>query len=231
MRSNISTICNLPLQPQALAAVYYTDTDMTKQPTSQSWPYTDNGVCNNDDLSLTVPYYPITPNPKPEKTFIVVVDEIVNATGHLEWRLNEQAFRGNYNDPLLLKAQEKQQTYPPEANVVQPGNAQTVQLIVNNNSSISHVSQVPLSAFPHVGEARRNAAHTHPSQCISTATTCTSSTKAPVSTAGNHSSTPPTLSVATCKCCDRMATSWCNTMQTTQACGLSIVISHGIFRW
>lgn len=140
MRSNISTICNLPLHPQALAEIYYSGADTTKQPTTQPWPYTDNGQCNNDDLSLTTPYYAITPDPNPAKTFNIIVDEVVNATGHLEWRLNKQAFRGDYNNPLLLQAQEKNQTYDPEWNVVQPGDARTVQLIINNNSTISHVS-------------------------------------------------------------------------------------------
>lgn len=138
MRSNISTICNLPLQPQALAEVYYDGADTTKQPTTQPWPYTDNGQCNNDNLSLTTPYYAITPDPNPAKTFNVIVDAVKNASGHLEWRLNEQAFRGDYNDPLLLQAQEQNQTYDAEWNVVQPGDARTVRLIINNNSTVSH---------------------------------------------------------------------------------------------
>lgn len=140
MRSNISTICNLPHQPQALAEVYYNDADTNKQPTSQPWPYTDNGRSNNDDLSLTTPYYTIKSDPNPAKTFTLFINESMNSTGHLEWRLNEKVFRGDYNDPLLLHAQEKNQTYEPEWNVLQSGNAKTVRLIVNNNSSISHVS-------------------------------------------------------------------------------------------
>lgn len=140
MRSNISTICNLPHQPQALAEVYYNDADTNKRPTSQPWPYTDNDRCNNDDLSLTTPYYTIKPDLNPAKTFTLFIDDVVNSTGHLEWQLNAQVFWGDYNDPLLLHAQEKSQTYEPEWNFLQPGNARTVRLIVNNNSTISHVS-------------------------------------------------------------------------------------------
>ena len=139
MRSNISTICNLPHQPQALAEIYYQGAGVNEQPKTQPWPYTDNGKCNNDDLSLTTPYFNITPDPNPAKTFDVIVDEKVNATGHLEWRLNYQAFRGDYNKPLLLLAQEKDQTYEPEWNVIHPGESKTVRLIINNNSTISHV--------------------------------------------------------------------------------------------
>ena len=141
MRSNISTICNLPLQPQALAEIYYEKADTANKPTTNRWPYTDNGKCNNDDLSLTTPYYAINPDPSPDKTYEFLVDQKVNATGHLEWRLNQQAFRGNYNKPLLLLTQqEKNQSYAPEWNVVQPGNSKSVRLIINNNSTISHVS-------------------------------------------------------------------------------------------
>ena len=140
MRSNISAICNLPLQPQALAEIYYEKADTSNHPTSNPWPYTDNGKCNNDDLSLTTPYYAITPDPSPDKTYEILVDQKVNATGHLEWRFNQQAFRGNYNKPLLLLAQqEKNQSYEPQWNVLQPGNSKSVRLIINNNSTISHV--------------------------------------------------------------------------------------------
>ena len=80
----------LPLQAQALAEIYYEKADITKQPISQPWPYTDN-----------------------------------------------------YNKPLLLLAQKKNQTYEPEWNVIQPENSKTVRLIINNNSTISHVSITP----------------------------------------------------------------------------------------
>ena len=152
MRSNISTICNLPLQPQALAVIYYERANNSEQPTTQPWPYTDNGKCNNDDLTLTTPSYTITPDSSPAKAFEVVVDQYVNATGHLEWRLNKQAFRGNYNKPLLLLAQQKDEKYEPEWNVFEPGNSKTVRFIINNNSSISHVGVI--SSIPYKSRER-----------------------------------------------------------------------------
>ncbi len=85
----------------------------------------------------------MTPDSNPATTIVAIVDEVVNATGHLEWRLNQQAFRGNYNYPLLLLAQEKNNTYEPEWNVVQPDQNTTVRIIVNNNSTISHVTNSP----------------------------------------------------------------------------------------
>ncbi|KAL8960907.1 MAG: hypothetical protein Q9193_002460 [Seirophora villosa] len=108
-------------------------------PMTDPWPYTDRAKCNNDDLSLTVPYYAITPDPDPGKILEIVVDQLVNATGHLEWRMNRQAFRGNYNNPLLLLAQgKKNRAYAPEWNVVEPGVSKSVRLVVQNNSTVSH---------------------------------------------------------------------------------------------
>ena len=147
MRSSISTICNLPLQPHALAGVYYEDANVTNLPNTQAWPYIDDGKCHNDDLSLTTPYYAITPDPHPSRTYEVDVDEQVNATGQLEWRLNHQAFRGDYNQPLLLLAQAKNQTYEPEWNVLEPGNSKTVRLVISNNSTISHVSIISIALY------------------------------------------------------------------------------------
>ena len=88
MRFNISTICNLSHQPQALAEIYYNDADINKRLTSQPWSYTDNGRCNNDDLSLTTLYYIIKSDPNPAKTFTLFINEVVNSIGHLEWQLN-----------------------------------------------------------------------------------------------------------------------------------------------
>lgn len=98
-------------------------------------------ICCKDELSLTTPFYKITPNPEPAFTQEVVIDEVVNATGNLEWRMNYQPFRGNYNYPLLLLAQEKNTSFSmnPEWNVYNFGSNETVRMVINNNSTISHV--------------------------------------------------------------------------------------------
>ena len=140
MRSNISTLCNLPHQPQALAQVYYDGADTASQPSSQPWPYTDNGQCSNDDLALTTPTYAISPDPHPARTFTITLDNIVNGTGHREWRLNHQRFQGDFNNALLLQTHQRNHTYLPEWNVVEAGEAKTIRLIVNNNSTVAHVS-------------------------------------------------------------------------------------------
>ena len=62
----------------------------------------------------------------------------------MEWRINHQPFRANFNDPLLLLAQEQNTTYPLESNVYQTGSNQTVRLVVNNNSTSQHVRIIHL---------------------------------------------------------------------------------------
>jgi len=199
MRSNISTICNLPLQPQALAEIYYQKADTITQSTTKPWPSIDNGKCNNDDLSLITSYYSITPNPDPAKTFEIIVDEKVNATGHLEWRLNQQAFRENYNKPLLLLAQEKNQTYESEWNVVHSGDSKTVRLIINNNSTISHVSIIGLPSCPSYVDDISDDSQL--SLCTFTATICTFYTRVTAIGMVNLSRIRTIRNAATFRCC------------------------------
>jgi hypothetical protein len=59
MRSNISTICSLAKQPNALAAIYYDSADTNLAPQSKAWHAPDPGTCLNDDLKTTVPFMPI----------------------------------------------------------------------------------------------------------------------------------------------------------------------------
>ncbi|KAK0516994.1 hypothetical protein JMJ35_000149 [Cladonia borealis] len=148
MRSNISVICALAVEPsnQALAEVFYDNANITKQPKTQPWYYNDTGACSNDPLNETVPYYAIASTTKPSTTITLLIDRIINSTGNMEWRMNQQTFRANYNDPLLLLAQEQNTTYPPESNVYHTGSNQTVRLIVNNNSTSQH----PMHLHGHV---------------------------------------------------------------------------------
>jgi FtsP/CotA-like multicopper oxidase with cupredoxin domain len=135
MRSNISTACTESNQPNALAAIFYSQADQTKAPTSAAWNAPDPGTCANDDLSLTVPYYSIAAA-TPSKT--MVIDSIVNATGSFLWRLDGTSARVDYNDPVLLLAEQGNYTYPDEWNVKNFGTNTTVRVVVNNPSPASH---------------------------------------------------------------------------------------------
>lgn len=137
MRSNISAACTQATQPNALAAIYYDKADTTKTPTSTAWNVPDPGTCANDDLSLTVPYYSLNAA-TPSATQTMLIDFYVNTTGSFLWRLDGQSFRGNYNNPILLLAEQGNFTYPPEWNVKNIGTNTTMRFVINNPSPASH---------------------------------------------------------------------------------------------
>lgn len=139
MRSNISSLCSLSNQGKAVAAVYYNSADTTKMPKSQAWPYTETS-CNNDDLAQTIPYYFITPPSKPATTKIITVGGEVNATGHFLWTLNGQTFRADYNQPVLLLANEGNTSYPynPEWMVENFGSNSSIRIVLNNPTAAAH---------------------------------------------------------------------------------------------
>lgn len=137
MRSNISTICGLANQPNALAAIYYDRADTTKAPTSTAWNIPDPGTCENDDLSLTVPYYSLTPTaPATVRTFEITTT--VNDSDIFLWELDGTSFRANYNSPLLLLANLGNLTFQPEWNVKNFGSNSSIRVIVKNNSPAAH---------------------------------------------------------------------------------------------
>lgn len=137
MRSNISTLCTKANQPNALAAIFYDKADTTKAPTSSAWNVPDPGTCANDDLSLTTPYYSITPQ-TPSTTRNLDISFEVNSTGHFLWKLDGTSFRANYNYPVLLLADQGNFTYPAEWNTKNFGTNTTIRIVVNNPTPASH---------------------------------------------------------------------------------------------
>jgi FtsP/CotA-like multicopper oxidase with cupredoxin domain len=138
MRSNISAICSISKNPNAVAAIYYDKADTTKLPTSSAWNSPDPGTCGNDDLSLTTPYYSITPTSNPATTYEMDINFEVNATGHFLWTLDGTSFRANYNNPVLLLANEKNLSFEEEWNVKNFGSNSSIRIIINNPTPAAH---------------------------------------------------------------------------------------------
>jgi FtsP/CotA-like multicopper oxidase with cupredoxin domain len=136
MRSNISVLCSLANQPNALAAIYYDDADTNEAPQSTPWDVTDPGTCVNDDLSLTEPVM-VLPVPEPDVTYDMVLDTFQNATGHTLWSLDGVAFRGNFNSPTLLLSNLGNLTFQQQWSVRSTGNATSVRVNVINKSQAS----------------------------------------------------------------------------------------------
>ena len=138
MRSNISTICSITNQGNAVAAIYYDKADTTKTPASTAWDVPDPGTCENDDLSLTVPYFPIAPTMQPATTRAMDVNFEINGTGSFLWTLDDQTFRADYNAPVLLLANQGNLTFQSQWNVKNFGSNTTIRVIVNNKTPAAH---------------------------------------------------------------------------------------------
>ncbi|ROW13630.1 hypothetical protein VPNG_04504 [Cytospora leucostoma] len=137
IRSNI-TSCSNANQPYAVAALYYDGADTTKAPTSQAWDIQDPNTCANDDLSLTVPMYKITPQ-TPTYTATYEINGANNASDIFLWSFDNVSARVNYNAPPLLLANAGNLTFPTEANVRNVGTNSSVRIIVkNNNLNVAH---------------------------------------------------------------------------------------------
>jgi hypothetical protein len=137
MRSNISTICSSSTQPNAYAAVYYNKADTNRAPTSSAWDVPDPGTCRNDDLSLTVPQFPMAV-PQPTANREIELNYYINSTGHYLWTLNSISYRADYNNPVLLLAEEGNNTFGPEVNVEDWGSYPSVRVVITNPTNHSH---------------------------------------------------------------------------------------------
>lgn len=142
MRSMLSSgECTEPSnQPLALAAIYYEHANTTATPGNDSIAHIDTSPpCENDDLSVSIPAYPIAAD-DPTTTIQMSVNVSVNATGHLVWTINDSAFHGDYNNPLLLLANAGNTSYPmdPQWNVYNEGSNTTIRVSIINVSPTSH---------------------------------------------------------------------------------------------
>lgn len=133
MRSDLSRNCSRGDVPYALAAIYYEDANTTETPKTDAVAYNDIG-CNNDALTVTVPVFPVSTTSEPAWTQEINITFALNATGYGLYSMNNQTFRGNYDHPVLLLANEGNTSYPddPEWNVYNFGTNASVRLVVRN---------------------------------------------------------------------------------------------------
>ncbi|KXX76656.1 Laccase-2 [Madurella mycetomatis] len=136
MRSNLAQ-CTPANQPNALAAVYYDRADTTMAPTSRAWDIPEPGDCPNEDLSKTEPLYPIA-LPEPTFTHAMDIEVFKNASNVTLWRFNGVSMRANYNNPVLLLANQGNLSYPGEWNVVDYRNNGSIRIVVNNKTPSHH---------------------------------------------------------------------------------------------
>ncbi|TVY90039.1 oxidoreductase [Lachnellula willkommii] len=142
MRSSIASApCSFSSNPDATAIVYYNNDTLTAETSNTTaWPEFNASVANacvNDDLTKTVPWYPIAPDPNPPVTKVIDIDFHQNETGNWLWFMNNVSFRANYNQPVLLLSNMGNNSYPdsPEWNVENFGSNSSVRIVINNNGA------------------------------------------------------------------------------------------------
>ncbi|KZF20183.1 multicopper oxidase [Xylona heveae TC161] len=137
MRSTISLNCSVSTTTNALAVVLYDDASeftLPKTEKSAAAAVADRKdvLCQNDPLHMTVPWAPIPIDPEPDITVTVEVDLVTNATGSHIWTINNRTQYTDYNDPVLMLANQGNFSYPdPEWMVWNMGKSKTVRIVMN----------------------------------------------------------------------------------------------------
>ncbi|KAB5531303.1 multicopper oxidase-domain-containing protein [Coniochaeta sp. 2T2.1] len=136
--------CSLSTGPDALAIAYYKHEEVANGiPKTDPWPeFTASvtGQCANDDLTKTVPFFPITPPAVPAVTQLIDIVFGPNATGNWVWTMNGVSFRANYNQPILLLSNLGNNSYPysPQWNVYNFGSNSSIRIHLRNPFFLSH---------------------------------------------------------------------------------------------
>ncbi|MCJ1478311.1 hypothetical protein MMC13_006988 [Lambiella insularis] len=158
MRSDISGNCSLSNQPHALAAIYYSQANMSATPTPQL-PNTTTLIVATYVYSqgerATAPFFPIAPLSEPATVQTIDITFAPNASGINLWYMNDSTFRADYKQaspPPLVSPTNPLQPSPPPArlrrqhllpssptwNVYAFGANTSIRLIVRNHFPTSH---------------------------------------------------------------------------------------------
>ncbi|KAK5708769.1 hypothetical protein LTR17_020369 [Elasticomyces elasticus] len=126
---------------EAKAAIFYENADRNQAPTSAPGPNAYDQYCGNDALAQTVPTYPINPG-YPSVTEIIPIEFKANGTPpadvNLLWYMANRTFRADYNEPILLDANQGKTDFEYLRNVHNYGTNNSVRLIVENTGVQPH---------------------------------------------------------------------------------------------
>jgi FtsP/CotA-like multicopper oxidase with cupredoxin domain len=93
-----------------------------------------------DDLSMTEPWFSIPSDPNPATTEIIDIELGRNESGVNVFTMNKSAFRADYNSPILLLSKAGNNSYPdsPEWNVYNFGSNSSIRIVITNGGPIAH---------------------------------------------------------------------------------------------
>lgn len=148
MRSDVSENCAVSKQGKAKAPIYYEHANTNTLPNTTATPY-DDSYCGNTPLNYTVPLIPMDPPASPGTIVTLNVEFKANATGNKLWFVNNETFRANYEQPILLLAKGGNTSYPnPDWLTYNVGSNSSVRIIIYNYSSTNR-SQHPMHLHGH----------------------------------------------------------------------------------
>lgn len=128
--------CSLPdgVSPTGVAVVYYEQANTASVPTTTSSVTKDQLLyCQDDDISKSVPYFPITPTANPDTVQQLDITYQSNGTHNLFF-VDNSSFHADFNDPVLLDAKAGQTTFPSQYNVFNFGASRSIRLVVYNHA-------------------------------------------------------------------------------------------------
>jgi FtsP/CotA-like multicopper oxidase with cupredoxin domain len=126
-----------PLAPDGRAVIFYEDADIAQIPTTTGHIIPNNTHCINSPLSFTTPVYQI-PAYDPDVTITVTLTHGLNGSNTTLWYMNDVAYEGDYNAPILLDRIDGVAQFPIERNVYDLGENTTVRLIFYNTFQSGH---------------------------------------------------------------------------------------------
>ena len=80
------------------------------------------------------------PDPNPATVEEIEIDLLTNATGHHVWIQNNQTYRANLNNPLLLLANKQNSSYQydPQWGVYNFGKNKTIRIVLHTKYQSAH---------------------------------------------------------------------------------------------
>lgn len=123
---------------EGMAAIFYQSADTSVTPTTNtSVDPARLNVCANDPLTSTVPYFSLTPDPKPSTNKQIDITFHSNGT-HTLWYMNNSTFKAHYADPILLEASVGNLDFPSDDNILDVGSSHgSIRVVVYNHDTFA----------------------------------------------------------------------------------------------
>lgn len=116
MRAIAQTACSDNANPDNIKGIVRYDNTSTDDPTSTAWADASDDDCDDEDMSLLVPYLAITASDSPEDEDDFEVAITIGGNGVL-WEMTDTSFVNQWDYPTVLQAWEGNDTWGSAQNV------------------------------------------------------------------------------------------------------------------